>query len=96
MKKPKKLQNMSEQIQQHPKGRTQENSPRRPQAKLDDLDDEADLLAVSGRVKDDWKEPMKLPDMSELKRERSEQRDEEDSPRRPPDELVNPDDEAVI
>ena len=39
---------------------------------------------------------MQLQDMSELEHECSEQRDEEDSSRRPPDELVNPDDEAVI
>ena len=96
LKKPKKLRNVSEQIRQHPKGRTRENSPGIPQVESDDLDDEAVELATSGSVEDVGKRPKKLSNTSECERKRSKRRSRQHSPGRPGEEPDEPGGETVV
>ena len=58
--------------------------------------DEADALGASGHVEDTWKQPKELRNALERLRERSEQGEEENSPRSAPGELDEPNSETAV
>jgi hypothetical protein len=91
-----KLRNKSECVGERWKPRCQKNSPGRPQVELDDPDDEADVLAASGRVEDDWKQPKNLRNASEHERKRSKRRSREDSPDKARGDPDRPDGETAV
>ena len=92
---PTKLRNVSERKRAHSNRRSPKYSPGRPQVELDGPDGEADASGGSVHVEDTWDMPKNPRNASELERERSERRDEENSPREPRGQLREPDDEAV-
>ena len=96
LKKPKKLRNVSEQIRQHPKGRTRRYSPGGTQVESHDPDDDADVSTTSGSVEGVWKRPKKLPNTSERERKRSKRRCQQNSPSRPGEEPEEPGGETVV
>jgi hypothetical protein len=91
-----KLRNKSECVGERWKPRCRKNSPGRPQVELDDPDDEADVLAASGRVEDDWKQPKNLRNASEHERKRSKRRSREDSPDKARGDPDRPDGETAV
>jgi hypothetical protein len=95
-KRPTKLRATSERVSTGLKENTPKYLPGRTKVEPRDPGCEADTSAASGRVEDNWKEPMKLADTSELERERSKRRCRRNSPGRPGEEPDEPDDEAVV
>ena len=87
---------MSEQIRQHPKGRTRRYSPGWAQVEPGDPSSEADASRASGRAEETREKPTKLHNASVQVRERSKERTRQNSPSRPGEEPEEPDDEAVI
>ena len=82
LKKPTKLRNTSEHVNKCSKRRTRKYSPGRAQVELGDPSSEADTSRASGRAEETREKSKKLQNVSEQVRERSEQRIEQDSPKR--------------
>ena len=83
-------------ISKHSKRKSLKCSPEKLLVELDDPDDKADTLAASRNIENVKKSPKKLWNASELQRECSEQRVDENSPEGSRDKLREPDEEAVI
>ena len=74
LKRPKKLANASERINESLERKCREDSPGRTRVEPNDPDDNADVSTTSGSVEDVGKRLKKLPNTSERERKRSKRR----------------------